>query len=168
MKKQMISWGMASLLTLSGCAGQYVLPEGSPQATLHIVTKHPFPWISGWRYYSDSECTDSSSVILGAFSGLYEGEKRVQIRAGTKGYLVVRVRTIGPTVVLPSGSITTKTGEYCGVQFEISPVPGRTYRAEQKHSELGHNCGVTIINEDTGAISIDAKPIAIPINCRLK
>lgn len=164
MNKLLTFWSMVPFLFLFGCAGKYAVPEGVPQATLHIVTDHKAPTISGWRYYSDSNCTDSSAVMLGGFSQLYDGEARVQIRAAEKGYLLVNTQTPGGAAAYSCGGSICVGSAYCKLEFEMMPIPGRTYRAE--HSGNAGNCAVKITDESTGVVTADAKPIEVASSCK--
>jgi hypothetical protein len=150
---------------LSGCAGRYIPPDsGSPQATLHIVTNHQLFTISGWSYYTDSRCSDKSSVVIDGFSKLYDGEKRVQIPAGERRFLVVHTTTNGLASPYSCGTPTCMSWARCVIEFEMIPVTGRTYRAT--HSGDGQSCSVEITNEATGLPVIDeARQIAAEPTC---
>ena len=165
MKLNPLLGAISVAILLSGCAGRYVAPDrGAPQATLHIVTDHPHRTISGWRYYSDSRCSDSSSVRLGAFSALYEKEKRVQIPAGEKRFLFVNTTTSDGAPAYSCGAPACFGVKACKIEFEVTPVAGRTYLA--RHSGTGEGCSVEISDESTGAATTDVKQIAVTPTCK--
>ncbi len=126
-----------------------------------MVTDHPHLTISGWRYYANSHCSDSSSVRLAAFSRLYDGEKKVQLAANKKGYLIVSTTSPGPYTCNASGCGDMAA---CRVEFEFSPVAGKTYLA--KHSGNGANCSVQITDEATGQAAAEVAQIPFDQNCK--
>jgi len=153
-----------SVLCVS-CVGAYVAPDrGSPQATLHIITNLPHATTSGWRYYADANCSDSSAVSLGAFSAMYEGQKKVQLLAGQKRYLVVKTGSRGGAPAYSCGGAVCISEKICVVEFEITPVAGRTYQARLLGD--GYNCSVTLTDQATGARPAEARQLATTPGCK--
>jgi len=153
------------LIVLNGCAYQE-LGKGQSQATLHIVNNLPHFSTSSWTYYSDVQC-QGDPATLGAFSKLYDQEKRVQLRAGEMRYLRVNASTAAGPVsqqecVWAPHTICMKTNR-CTVELEATPVAGKVYRAELVGD--GNTCNVVVTDEQTGAPQSDIHPIVIEPSC---
>ncbi|WP_150119594.1 hypothetical protein [Collimonas pratensis] len=150
-------------LLLGGCASPYVEPQkDAAQTTLHIVTNHPHLTMSSWLYYSDAQCSKPPGESLGNFTAMYAGEKKIQLKADEKKYLVVRTlsKLSGPTYSCGAPLCDSK----CSVEFEIVPSAGRTYRATQ--SGNGMHCAVQIIDEVTGAPAEGVRQIPTDQKCK--
>lgn len=152
-------------LFLAGCA-YYVEPSKNiPQATLHIVTDHHLGTRSGWSYYPEAQCPSFSGVSMGGFSTFYNGEKKLQIRAGETKYLVIKTTTSGGGGGAYSCGAPICIGEhYCIVEFELNPVAGKTYLA--RHSGNGYGCSVQITDEATGVPAEGVRQIKPDPHCK--
>ena len=148
-------------LSLGGCA--YSPEKDAPQATLHIVTDHPHLTTSVWMYDSDPHCS-SGSAMLGSFSKLYDGEKKVQLEASKTKYLIVKTFSRGLAVPGSCGGGVCIKDASCVVEFEVTPVAGRIYRA--KHSGNGQTCSVQITDELTGVAPVGIRQLPLDGNCK--
>ncbi len=154
------------LAAFAGCAYQEPAKD-EPQATLHIITNLPHLSTAGWMLYGDAEC-QTDQAMLGAFSKLYAGDKRIQLRANEKRYLRVNASSnagVGsPEECLKNTRETrcTKT-DICTAEFEVVPVAGKVYRAELIGT--GHQCEVRITDENTGEVQQDIRRIPLQSGC---
>lgn len=146
----------------SGCA--YVSPAADmPHATLHMVMNMPHATTVGWRYHADRSCKDKSKTSLGAFSALYEQDKKVLLTANETRTLVVTTETRGVGVAYTCGMPICIGVKICKVAFEITPVSGRTYLAT--HSGNGSQCSVQIIDETSHQEAPEIKRVPVPKDC---
>lgn len=154
------------LAELSGCATYTEPAKDEPQATLHIITHLPRGVTASWMSYDDAQC-ESQATMLGAFSALYDGEKKIQLRANETRYL----RVNATSHLAGDGSVCTAKGMgpnchdnlTCTVQFEITPVAGKIYRTELLGT--GKECAIKIADERTGHPDPSFKQIPTQKSC---
>lgn len=162
MRRLHLALFLAAAFLLSACAGRYALAPDAPRATLHVTHHLPHGTIVGWHAYPDLQCQDKSHSLLGAFSALYDQERRIPIAAGQTMYL--RVLTETRNVGQPVGCNFQACSSRCTVVFQATPVAGRTYFAQ--HESNGLQCSVTIRNEATGDVAPEFRPETVGAGCR--
>lgn len=154
------------LAELAGCATYTEPARDEPQATLHIVTHLPHGVTASWMSYDDAQCK-SQATMLGAFSALYDGEKKIQLRANETRYLRVNATShhAGDGSVCRAKGLGPRCSENltCTAQFEITPVAGRIYRTELLGT--GKDCTVKITDESTGQPDPGFKEIPFQKSC---